>query len=177
MYFDKIFSEHFRDVAVVTGMAAWLDNGNPLNIDNHKGVGESLKKDHGKQNLKRASFMLHYSANNAYKSLFSKSLSRYHADKFMKLMNVEYIALSDGKKGRQDIGCVEHLAVRMFHQEKYMIIQMLGKVHVNITTRVPKGVHQVIPASTIRHKRGLNFVYYHQVGEGNVPQLVSLMLL
>ena len=119
MYFDKIFSEHFRDVAVLTGMVAWLDNGNPLTIDNHKGVGESLKKDHGKQNLKRASFMLHYSANNAYKSLFSKSLSRYHADKFMKLMNVEYIALSDGKKGRQDIGCVERLAVRMFHQEKY----------------------------------------------------------
>ena len=142
LYFDKVISEHFRDVARVTGMTALMENGNPVTIDNHNGVAISLKKDHKPTNLKRVLFMLHYSANNGYKYLFSKSLCQYHPVQFMQAMNVEYVESTSTKRGKQESGCLERLAVRMFHQEKFLIIQKLKSVHVNNIRR--KGERFVI---------------------------------
>ena len=149
-------------------MVSYMDNGNPMTIDNHKGVGNSLKKDHKADNLKRACFMLHYSANNAYQSLFSKSLCQYHAEKFMESINVRYAATTGEKRAKEKTGCVEQLAIRTFHQQKFMIIQMLKSVHVNVTTRLKKGNGQD-RAAKVCHPRGLNFVYYHTVGSGASP--------
>ena len=80
------------------------------------------------KNLKRACFMLHYSANNAYQSLFSKSLCQYQAEKFMESINVRYAVGTGEKCAKQKTGCVEQLAIRTFHQQKFMIIQMLQSI-------------------------------------------------
>ena len=134
-FFRRQICDHIQACARVVGMIAQMTNGNPTVVGDSATMGTSLRNDWTPLNIKRACFVLHFSINNSYLSLFKETFYQQMERKFMTETNTKYSGCPVSSSG----GCINGMGSKVMNSIKWTLEKNLDNLPVRFSVRKPKG--------------------------------------